>query len=149
MNNRLKCWLFTLLGKDPEAVVVCLRSSDDVLSDAMVAEIRKLEPGRRVFEAQPGESYGTLRSRFRKYRIGLMPVLMPIPGAAWLLAPTRILAYNSRLERHHLRLSIASWLFLRGVPLDRIFLRPFSGQTTRPEGHRVIEGRARRPGRKR
>jgi ribosomal-protein-alanine acetyltransferase len=45
-------------------------------------------------------------------------------------------------------LSIASWLFLRGVPLDRIFLRPFSRETTRPEGRRVIEGRARRPGRK-
>ena len=148
MKNRLKRWLFTLLGKDPEAVVVCLRSGDDVLSDAMVAEIRKLEPGRRVFEARAGELYGTLRSRFRGYRIGLMPTLMPIPAAAWLLAPTKILAYNSRLERHHLRLSIASWLFLRGVPLDRIFLRPFSRQTTRPQGHRVIEGRARRPGRK-
>ena len=47
-----------------------------------------------------------------------------------------------------LRLSIASWLFLKGVPLDRIFLRPFTRQTTRPQGHRVIEGRARRPGRR-
>src|SRR6202795_2772698 len=147
MRDRLKRWLFTLLGKDPEAVVVCLRSSDDVLSDAMVAEIRRLEPGRRVFEALPGESYGRLRARFRKYRIGLMPTLMPIPAAAWLLAPRKILAYNTRLERHHLSLSIASWLFLRGVPLDRIFLRPFSGETTRPEGHRVIEGRTRRAGR--
>jgi ribosomal-protein-alanine acetyltransferase len=148
MKDRLKSWLFTLLGKDPEGVVVCLRSSDDVLSGAMVAEIRKLEPARRVFEAQPGESYGSLRRRFRKYRIGLMPTLMPIPAAAWLLAPTKILAYNTRLERHHLRLSIASWLFLRGVPLDRISLRPFSRETTRPRGHRVIEGRARRPARK-
>lgn len=148
MRNRLKRWLFTLLGKDPEAVVVCLRSGDDELSDAMVAEIRKLEPGRRVFEAQSEEPYLTLRARFRKYRIGMMPTLMPIPAAAWLLAPTKILAYNSRLERHHLRLSIASWLFLKGVPLDRIFLRPFSRETTRPDGHRVIEGRARRAGRK-
>jgi ribosomal protein S18 acetylase RimI-like enzyme len=148
MKTRLKRWLFTLLGKDPEAVVICLRSSDDALSDAMVAEIRNLEPGRRVFEASAGESYRTLRGRFRKYRIGLMPTLMPISRAAWLLAPTKILAYNTRLERHHLRLSIASWLFLRGVPLDRIFLRPFSRQTTRPEGHRIVEGRVRRAGRK-
>ena len=148
MRKRLKRWLFTLLGKDPEAVVVCLRSADDELSDAMVAEIRRLVPERRVFEAQAGESYFALRSRFRKYRIGLMPALMPIPAPAWLLAPRKILAYNARLERHHLTLSIASWLFLRGVPLDRIFLRPFSRQTTRPEGHRVIEGRARRPGRR-
>lgn len=148
MRNRLKRWLFALLGKDPEAVVVCLRCGDDELSDEMVAEIRKLEPGRRVFEAQGDEPYLSLRARFRKYRIGLMPTMMPIPAAAWLLAPAKILAYNSRLERHHLRLSIASWLFLKGVPLDRIFLRPFSRETTRPEGHRVIEGRARRPGRK-
>jgi ribosomal protein S18 acetylase RimI-like enzyme len=148
MRDWLKWWVFSLLGKDPEAVVVCLRSTDDALSDAMVNEIRRLEPGRRVFEARADESYGTLRARFRKYRIGLMPALMPVRGAAWLLAPTKILAYNTRLERHHLRLSIASWLFLRGVPLDRIFLRPFSGETVRPEGHRVIEGRARRAGRK-
>lgn len=148
MKNRLKGWLFKLLGRDPEAVVVCLRSNDAALSDAMVAEIRRLVPERRVFEAQAGESYLALRALFRKYRIGLMPVLMPIPAAAWLLAPTKILAYNSRLERHHLGPSIASWLFLRGVPLDRIFLRPFSRQTVRPEGHRAVEGRTRRDGRK-
>jgi polysaccharide biosynthesis protein PslH len=148
MTNSWKRWLFTSLGKDPEAVIVCLRSMNDKLSDAMVAEIRVLEPGRRVFEARGDESYWTLRARFRRFRIGLMPTLMPVPPAAWLLAPTRILAYNARLERHHLRLSIASWLFLRGVPLDRIFLRPFSGDTVRPAGHRVIEGRARRAKRK-
>src|SRR5579864_182406 len=146
MRSRLKCWLFTLLGKDPEAVIVCLRSGDEALSDAMVAEIRTLEPGRRVFEAKASESYGTLRARFSKFRIGLMPVMMPIPAAAWLLAPRKILAYNARLERHHLKMStpIASWLFLRGVPLDRIFLRPFSRQTVRPLGHRVMEGRPRK-----
>ena len=148
MTNWWKRWLFTSLGKDPEAVIVCLCSTNDKLSDAMVGEIRRLEPGRRVFEARADESYWTLRARFRKYRIGLMPTLMPIPPAAWLLAPTKVLAYNTRLERHHLRPSIASWLFLRGVPLDRIFLRPFSGDTVRPAGHRVIEGRARNAKRK-
>jgi ribosomal protein S18 acetylase RimI-like enzyme len=148
MKRAFRAWLFKLLGKDPEAVVVCLRSSDAALSDAMVAEIRTLEPSRRVFEAEADESYAALRARFRKYRIGLMPTMMPVPAKAWLLAPAKILAYNARLERHHLRPSIASWLFLRGVPLDRIFLRPFSGETVRPEGHRVIEGRARRPKRK-
>jgi ribosomal-protein-alanine acetyltransferase len=142
MKDRLKRWLFTMLGKDPEAVVVCLRSSDDDLSDAMVAEIRRLEPTRRIFEARADEPYAKLRKRFRKYRVGLLPALMPIPPAAWLLAPTKILAYNQRLERHHLRPTIASWLFLRGVPLDRIFLRPFSRETVRPTGHRTIEGRA-------
>ena len=44
--------------------------------------------------------------------------------AAYRLAPRKILAYNSRLERHHLRLDLASFLFWRGVPLDRIYLRP-------------------------
>jgi len=148
MRNRLKRWLFTLLGKDSEAVIVCLRSGDDALSDAMVAEIRKLEPRRRIFEARADQPYQALRARFRKYRIGLLTTLMPIPPAAWLLAPRKILAYNTRLERHHVTLSIASWLFLRGVPLDRIFLRPFSRDTVRPTGHRVLEGRARRTKRK-
>jgi ribosomal protein S18 acetylase RimI-like enzyme/glycosyltransferase involved in cell wall biosynthesis len=150
MRDRLKRWLFTLLGKDPEAVIVCLRSGDEALSDAMAAEIRSLEPGRRVFEARADESYRALRARFRKYRIGLMPVLMPIPAVAWLLAPRKILAYNARLERHHPSIStlIASWLFLRGVPLDRIFLRPFSRQTVRTLGHRVMEGRPRKAGRR-
>jgi ribosomal protein S18 acetylase RimI-like enzyme/glycosyltransferase involved in cell wall biosynthesis len=149
MKRALKQWLFRLLGKDPEAVVLCLRSSDAALSDAMVAEIRALEPNRRIFEAAADESYAVLRARFRKFRIGLMPTMMPVPANAWWLAPTKILAYNARLERHHLRPSIASWLFLRGVPLDRIFLRPFSRETVRPTGHRVIEGRARNPKRKR
>ena len=76
--------------------------------------------------------YRALRKRFRGYRIGLAPVLVGdarygnLRRAAFLLAPTKILAYNQRLERHHLRLgtAIASLLFLNGVPLDRIFLRP-------------------------
>jgi ribosomal-protein-alanine acetyltransferase len=148
MMRRLKRWIFALLGKEPEAVIVCLRSQDDTLSDLMVAEIRRLEPRRRLFEARADQPYWTLRKRFRKYRIGLLPTMMPIPPAAWLLAPRKILAYNTRLERHHLSLSIASWLFLRGVPLDRIFLRPFSGDTVRPAGHLVLEGRARRAKRK-
>src|ERR1700722_11407170 len=148
MRGRWKRRIFALLGKEPEAVIVCLRSDDDVLSDTMVAEIRRLEPRRRVFEARADKSYWTLRARFRKYRIGLMPTMMPIPAAAWLLAPTKILAYNTRLERHHLITSIASWLFLRGVPLERIFLRPFSSETMRPTGHRVIEGRMRNAKRK-
>jgi ribosomal protein S18 acetylase RimI-like enzyme len=140
--------VFALLGKDPEAVVVCLRSEDQALSDAMVAEIRSLEPARRLFEARADESYWTLRARFRKYRIGLLPALMPVRGAAWLLAPRKILAYNMRLERHHLKPSIASWLFLRGVPVDRIFLRPFSRDTVRPAAHTAIEGRERNAKRK-
>ncbi|MGH6693399.1 MAG: glycosyltransferase, partial [Gammaproteobacteria bacterium] len=67
----------------------------------------------------------------RPYRIALAPVLFDaaphsLRAVAVALAPAKILAYNANLERHHLRLTtpVASALFLRGVPLDRIFLRP-------------------------
>jgi ribosomal protein S18 acetylase RimI-like enzyme len=160
VKQRLKQWWFRLLGKDPEAVVVCFRSGDDALADAMCAEIQRLEPQRRHFEIALEEA-GEVRKKFRHYRIGLAPVLFidnpkyrSLRLAAVLLAPRKILAYNTRLERHHLRLStfIASWLFLRGVPLDRIFLRPKwlvpwrKDKTTRPPGHRVLEGRPARGG---
>ncbi len=77
--------------------------------------------------------------------------------AACLLAPSKILAYNARLERHHLKLRsfIASWLFLRGVPLDRIFLRPWwlcpwkKDRSSIPSTHQVLEGRALSPRRPR
>ena len=74
-----------------------------------------------------------------------------------MLAPTKILAYNQRLERHHLRLgtAIASLLFLRGVPLDRIFLRPKwlvpwkSDRSVYPTEVLEIEGRPMSPRRRR
>ena len=108
----------------------------------MFAEVQQLEPERRHFLVKPAEltglstlqSHRELRKRFGAYRIGLAPVLFDrerryraLRRAAFLLAPTKILAYNERLERHHLRLrtAVASILFLRGVPLDRIFLRPW------------------------
>ncbi len=75
--------------------------------------------------------------------------------AAYRLAPRKILAYNSRLERHHLRLDLASFLFRRGVPLDRIYLRPWwwpwkkRERSVFPAGYRVLEGRACSPERKR
>ena len=152
VKEQLKQWLFGLLGKHPEAIVVSFRSGDDALADAMCAEIRRLEPSRRHFEVRL-EDAGDVKRLFRGYRIGLAPVLFtgdpnyrPLRLAAVRLAPRKILAYNGRLERHHLRWSqpIASWLFLKGVPLDRIFLRPRwlwpwrKDRTTRPIGYRVI-----------
>ncbi len=124
-----------MLGKDPEAIVVSFASGDPELVRRMHEEIRQLEPQRRHFLVALEEfsGYWQLRKRFRGYRIGLATVLFTpesryraLRRAAFLLAPTKILAYNQRLERHHLRLStaIASCLFLKGVPLDRIFLRP-------------------------
>jgi ribosomal protein S18 acetylase RimI-like enzyme/glycosyltransferase involved in cell wall biosynthesis len=155
VKDRLKRWLFGLLGKNPEAVIVSFRSGDPALADAMCEEIRRLEPGRQHFEVRL-EEVDQVAARLKRYRIGLAPVLFtdeaeyePLRRAARRLAPGKILAYNARLERHHLRWTqpIASWLFLRGVPLDRIFLRPrwwtHKDKTVRPEGHRVIEGRSR------
>ncbi len=141
MRSRLKQFIFRLLGKDPEAIVVTFASGDPELAERMFAEIQALEPGRRHFLVKPSEFhtdsairiYWELRKRFRTYRIGLAPVLLggdrrarALRRAAFLYTPTKILAYNRRLERHHLRLgtAIASWLFVSGVPLDRIFLRP-------------------------
>jgi ribosomal protein S18 acetylase RimI-like enzyme len=130
-----------LLGKDPEAIVVSFASGDPELARHMFSEIQSLVPDRRHFFVKPDECEGAstivvyrqLRKRFRAYRIGQAPLLLDrdprfnaLRRAAFLLAPTKILAYNQRLERHHLRLrtAIASLLFLNGVPLDRIFLRP-------------------------
>jgi len=161
LKQRVKSWLFAVIGKDPEAVVVSFCSGDEALSRAMCEEIRHLEPSRRHFEAHANESRRDLRRRFRGYRIGLAPVLFTedasyrkLRRAALLLAPTKILAYNTRLERHHLNLNLASWLFLRGVPLDRIFLRPRwlcpwrRDKTIRPDIHRVVQGRPRDPKRR-
>ncbi len=154
VRARIKAALFRLLGKDPEAVVVSFLTGDAARAFAMAAEIQSLEPARRHFVvALTGDPFvppGTAQSievprsrwpwvafklwrRLRHYRIGLAPVLFDgsdsfrgLRWAAAFLAPRRILAYNARLERFHLRPSapIASLLFLAGVPLDRIFLRP-------------------------
>jgi glycosyltransferase involved in cell wall biosynthesis len=128
VKQQIKRWLFALLGKDPEAVVVTFASGPPQLCRRMAEEVRALEPRRRHFLATP-ENWPRLKRELRRYRIGLAPVLLtpessPLRRAAYRLAPRKILAYNSRLERHHLRLNLASFLFWRGVPLDRIWLRP-------------------------
>jgi polysaccharide biosynthesis protein PslH len=137
----LKRFIFGLLGKDPEAIVVTFASGDPELAKRMFAEIQRLVPDRRHSLVDPGEFsvkstleiYGQLRKRFRAYRIGQAALLLDrdpryaaFRRAAFLYAPTKILAYNARLERHHLSVgtAIASLLFAQGVPLDRIFLRP-------------------------
>jgi glycosyltransferase involved in cell wall biosynthesis len=68
------------------------------------------------------------------------------------VAPLRTLAYNRRLERFHVRPTdpIASGLFLAGVPLDRVHLRPRFWpwrEKNAPAAERVtvIEGRPASP----
>jgi glycosyltransferase involved in cell wall biosynthesis len=155
----MKQWIFRLLGKGPEAAVVTFCSGDAELCRRMAEEVRSLVPDRRHFVAT-AENWPELRRELKPYRIGLAPVMLTREGnalrrAAYRLAPHKILAYNSRLERHHLRFDLASFLFWRGVPLDRIYLRPRwwpfkkRERSVVPSGHRVVEGRACTSGRRR
>ncbi|MEP6539648.1 MAG: ribosomal protein S18-alanine N-acetyltransferase [Bryobacteraceae bacterium] len=141
---RIKHLLYKLFGKDPEAVVVSFLSGPAPLAVRMVEQIRDLVPDREHYAVSldaesfeiPGVTCVPLSSLsriLRRKRIGLAPVLYsaiarykPLRRAAWRRAPHKILAFNERLERHHLSPGslISSWLFVRGVPLDRIFLRP-------------------------
>jgi glycosyltransferase involved in cell wall biosynthesis len=159
MKQRIKRWLFGLLGKDPEAVVAIFCTGDPELCRRMTGEIRSLVPGRRHFVITP-QNWPEMRRVLKRHRIGLAPVLLgteshALRRAAYFLAPRKILAYNTRLERHHLGINLASFLFWRGVPLDRIYLRPRwwpwprRERSTVPPGHRVLEGRVCSPERKR
>jgi ribosomal-protein-alanine acetyltransferase len=168
VKQALKRILLGLLGKQEQAVVVTFATGDPERVRQMRDEVQQLLPDRQHFvvEPQPSETnalhlWWTLRRRFRTYRIGMAPVLFDndqqhrsLRLAAFLLAPTRILAYNANLERHHLQLRtwLASLLFWRGTPLDRIYLRPawlaFTTQdrTTVPNDTEWIDARLPRPG---
>lgn len=167
----LKSALWKLLGKDAEAVVVSFLSGPEPLARAMLQEVRSLVPDREHYAVtelriegvaciRPAELPGPLRRK----RIGLAPTLFSsdpsyaaIRNAAFRLAPRKVLAYNEQLERHHLRLNtpVASALFLRGVPLDRIWLRPKwlfplrRDRSTWPSEHAVFDGRSLREGKPR
>jgi glycosyltransferase involved in cell wall biosynthesis len=159
LKQRIKRWLFRLLGKDPDGVVVAFCTGDAALCQRMADEVRALVPDRRHFVVTR-ENWLEMREELRRYRIGLAPVMLTrepdaLRRAAFRLAPRKILAYNSRLERHHLRFDLPSFLFWRGVPLDRIYLRPWwwpwkkRERSVVPTGYRVLEGRACSPDRKR
>jgi glycosyltransferase involved in cell wall biosynthesis len=159
VKQRLKRWIFRLLGKDPEAVVATFCTGDEALCRRMAGEVRGLVPDRRHFVVTE-ENWPEMRRLLRKFRIGLAPVMLTrqpsaLRRAAYRLAPGKILAYNSRLERHHLRCDLPSFLFWRGVPLDRIYLRPWwwpwpkREREATPRGYRVLEGRPCSAGRRR
>jgi glycosyltransferase involved in cell wall biosynthesis len=144
--RQLRRRLYVSRGIDPDPVIVSFWSGPPELCRRMQAEIESLLPQYRhivVALEPPGipcalvvnqaNPLPELRARLRSKRIGMAAVLFdgspahdPLRRAAFLLAPTRILAYNPALERLHLRLSdpITSALFLAGVPLDRARLRP-------------------------
>ena len=146
MRQQLKRWFFGLLGKDPEGIVAVFDTG--ARSGAMFEEMKRLVPGRRVVFVS--EDYAALRG----FRIAQAAVLFDGDPAyrarrwrAWLRGP--VLAFHQNLERHQLswRSPIASYLFARGVPLDRIFLRPwpFGEATVRPLEVEVKTGRGARP----
>jgi polysaccharide biosynthesis protein PslH len=139
----IKHFLFRLLGKDPEAVVVSFLAGPPSQARAMLEEVMRLVPDRKHYAVTqdppapvPGVTFVwpfDLPGPLRRKRIGLAPTLLhggeeyaSIRRLAWKMAPGRVLGYNARLERHHLhwRSPVASMLFARGVPLDRIFLKP-------------------------
>jgi glycosyltransferase involved in cell wall biosynthesis len=159
LKQGLKRWVFGLLGKDPEAVVATFCSGPPELCRRMAEEVRRLVPDRRHFTVTR-ENWPELRGELRRYRIGLAPVMLSgewdgLRLAAYRLAPRKILAYNSRLERHHLRLDLASLLFWLGVPLDRIFLRPRwwpfpkRDRSVMPRDYTLLDGRPCSPERRR
>jgi glycosyltransferase involved in cell wall biosynthesis len=159
LRAHLKQWFYHLLGKDPDAVIVTFATGDAGLCRRMAEEIRELVPDRRHFLATE-ENWPELRIELKRYRIGLAPVMLArqpsaLRRAAYKLAPRKILAYNSRFERHHLRLDLPSFLFWRGVPLDRIYLRPRwwpwhkREWTEVTKGYRALEGRDTSPERRR
>lgn len=165
--------LFLLLGKEADAIVVSFASGDPELCRRMAVEVRDLEPTRRHFLVCVGQGIevpGVLtivvsaqdpfletRRALRQYRIGLAPVLFdgsphPLHIVAAAVAPRKILSFNRRLERYHLSLfsPISSCLFLNGVELDRIGLRPWSNGDGYPSRQYVtLEGRRWREGRRR
>ena len=49
MKQRLKRWIFGMLGKDPEAVVAIFCSGEPEACRRMMEEVRALVPDRRQF----------------------------------------------------------------------------------------------------
>lgn len=132
-----------LLGFEAEAVIVHFASGPVEQVRAMYEEIRALEPEREHYVVSIGEELGfgipivmhapslqELRMQLGPKRIGLAPFVLGWNAMNWLVfqaAPRKMLAFNARGERHHLRMreAIASVLFVSGVELDRIWLRPW------------------------
>lgn len=184
LRRVLKTVWLRVTGKQEEAVVAVICSAAAERNEELLRLVRGLIPDRRLAAVYAGEDPGgqaeihvrvpegatqgeywlLLRRAFQPYRVALCAVPLETPGAnaalrraAYAFAPLRILAFNARLERHHLRPAtlISSFLFFRGVPLDRIGLRPKwlfpwrKGRSVLPSRWRVIEGRPFREGKPR
>jgi glycosyltransferase involved in cell wall biosynthesis len=138
VRQKLKQWVFGLLGKDPEGIVV-------VMDRRLLSEMQRLVPGRRVLV------YG--EQSLRRYRVAQVGAMLE--GRWWrALRVGPVLGFRANGERHQLswRTPVASLLFAAGVPLDRIYLRPWwlgGGEpTVRPSGIEVRVGVAPSGGRR-
>lgn len=160
MKQLVKQLWFRLRGLDPEPVVLAVTEP----GSRQIADLfRDLTPGyaRIEVEIDPSLSGGEAWLRLKHASAGRRIVQAAAPLhralAASFAFPGRVLAFNGSLERHQLSpiSPIASWLFLRGLPLDRIFLRPSwlapwkSDRSVLPSEWREIEGRPFRDGRPR
>lgn len=175
MTGMLRRWkrrAFQALGIDPEPVVVTLWSGPAELCGRMQAEVESLLPeyrhvvvseggeagrcGLRVGQGTPVELALRVKQALRGKRIGMVAALFgagaegeALRQAAFLVAPSKVLAYNTRLERLHLRMwdALTAYLFLAGVPLGRAQARPWwwplpHRRTFAPDEVKVVEGRA-------
>jgi len=178
MKDMLRRWrrrLLVALGYDPDPIVVSFWSGPHELCRRMQDEVEALLPqyrhvivshgpaeGRCCLRVEPGsplEVFRRVRQSLRGKRIGMVPVLFdtgpecePLRQAALLLAPFKILAYNQRLERLHLRLldPITGFLFMASVPLDHARMRPwwwpFAAQRSHaPDAVQTVECRPASP----
>lgn len=174
----LKKAVFQVLGKDPEGRVVSFATGTPERVEAMVRRAMEMIPDRRhMLLTRPegpwvdgaecvvierGDEWLQVKRALRGVRVAMAPVLWDgraeraLRVAAALCAPRKILAFNEHLESHHLKAStaIASLLFVLGVRLDRIWLRPGWWPAPRersvlPEKWREAGGRGFRTGHER
>lgn len=158
MRDWIKRAIFSAMGKEPEPVILVVVS--------LASTMRELTPDFRhiVFQPVLGESTGAAWLRLLLACRGHRVALAAIPTsekallrAALLAFPNRVLAFHPNLDRHHIQLSapIASALFLCGVPLDRISLRPAwlapwrQARSVLPQSWRALNGRPWREGKPR
>jgi hypothetical protein len=55
LRAALKKFIFRMLGRDPEAIVLSFATGDSELTQRMFAEIQRLEPQRRHVLVKPDE----------------------------------------------------------------------------------------------
>ena len=154
----MRSLLWRLLGKGPDVAIVTFCTGPADLCRRMADEVRALVPGHKHFVVTE-ENWREIRPQIKPYRIGLAPVMLGRTHRALRRRLPAGAPQDPGLQlatgAPHLRPDLPSLLFLRGVPLDRIYLRPWwwpwpkRERSIVPRGYKVIEGRAVTGGRPR